>query len=134
MIDKIYDKKGNKLKDSDRLTFIGKLIRKYSLDELPQLINVFKGEMSLVGPRPLLVEYLNKYSDFEIRRHGVRPGITGLAQINGRNKLSFKDRFKFDVWYVENINFILDIKILFRTLIIIILNKDVLLDDPNNFN
>jgi undecaprenyl phosphate N,N'-diacetylbacillosamine 1-phosphate transferase len=103
------------LSDNERLTAIGRLIRKTSLDEIPQLINVLKGEMSLVGPRPLLIEYLPLYNDYQARRHEVRPGITGWAQVNGRNAVSWVKKFEMDIWYVENISFKLDIKILFLT-------------------
>ncbi len=109
------DSNGNFLPDTERLTFIGKLIRKVSLDELLQLINVLKGDMSLIGPRPLLVEYLQYYSTKQARRHEVKPGITGWAQINGRNAISWEEKFELDVWYVDNISLKLDIKILLRT-------------------
>jgi len=110
------DKNGNILPDSERLTLVGKLIRKTSLDEIPQLLNVIKGDMSLIGPRPLLVEYLPLYDDFQKRRHDVKPGITGWAQVNGRNAISWKQKFIYDVWYVDNMSFPLDIKIFFRTI------------------
>lgn len=109
------DKFGEDLPDEERLTPFGKKIRSLSIDELPELINVLKGDMSLVGPRPLLVEYLKLYSDEQIRRHEVKPGITGLAQVNGRNAISWEDRFKLDVTYVDTYNLLLDIKILFMT-------------------
>lgn len=114
------DHDGNLLSDDDRLTTIGKLIRKFSIDELPQLINVLKGELSLVGPRPLLVEYLTLYNSREKRRHEVKPGITGWAQVNGRNNVSWKEKFEMDVWYVDNQSFLLDLKILFLTVIKVI--------------
>ena len=107
---------GELLPDSKRLTPVGRFIRSLSIDELPQLINVLKGEMSLVGPRPLLVEYLPLYSKEQARRHEVRPGMTGWAQVNGRNAISWDQKFKYDVWYVNNMSFWLDIKILFMTL------------------
>ena len=110
------DGKGNLLPDSKRLTKMGLLLRKASLDEIPQLINVIIGEMSLVGPRPLLPEYLPLYSDFQNRRHEVKPGITGWAQVNGRNAISWKNKFNYDVWYVDKVSFFVDIKILFLTL------------------
>jgi len=110
-----FDKHGNPLPDSERMTSFGRLLRSTSLDELPELWNVLKGDMSLVGPRPLLMEYLPLYSEKQFRRHEVRPGITGLAQVNGRNTLSWEDKFKLDVWYVDNRSFWLDIKILFMT-------------------
>ena len=111
------DKSGNLLPDDQRLTAIGKYIRKVSIDELPQLINVLKGDMSFIGPRPLLVEYLNLYNEFQNRRHELRPGISGWAQVNGRNAISWEKKFEFDVWYVENISFLLDLKIIFLTII-----------------
>lgn len=109
------DGHGKLLPDDVRLTAFGKVIRKLSLDELPQLFNVLKGDMSFVGPRPLLMEYLPLYNEQQARRHNVRPGITGWAQVNGRNAISWEDRFSLDVWYVENQSFWLDIKILFMT-------------------
>ena len=109
------DLNGNLLPDEQRLTSVGKFIRKTSLDEIPQLFNVIKGDMSLVGPRPLLVEYLPLYTPLQKRRHEVKPGITGWAQVNGRNAISWKQKFEYDVWYVEHISFSVDIKILFRT-------------------
>lgn len=107
---------GNLLPDEHRLTRLGKFIRSTSLDEIPQLLNVLKGDMSLIGPRPLLVEYLPLYSPEQQRRHAVRPGITGWAQVNGRNSISWKRRFELDVWYVDNISFILDMKIMALTI------------------
>lgn len=109
------DKDGNPLPDEQRLTRFGRILRSTSLDELPGLINVLKGDMSLVGPRPLLMEYLPLYSPEQERRHDVRPGITGWAQVNGRNAISWEDKFKLDVWYVENRSMWLDIRILFLT-------------------
>jgi len=109
------DKAGELLPDAVRLTPLGKFIRKTSLDEIPQLLNIIKGDMSLVGPRPLLVEYLPLYNDAQKKRHDVRPGITGWAQVNGRNAISWKQKFEYDVWYIENMSFMLDIKILFLT-------------------
>lgn len=109
------DNKGNLLKDKDRLTKLGKVVRKTSLDEIPQLFNVLFGSMSLIGPRPLLIEYLPYYSEYHIRRHEVLPGITGLAQISGRNFLKFSERFNLDVEYVDNLSFKLDILILYKT-------------------
>ena len=107
---------GKLLPDKDRLTGIGKFVRKTSLDEIPQLLNVIIGDMSLVGPRPLLVNYLPLYTDFQKQRHLVKPGITGWAQINGRNAISWEQKFNLDVWYVKHQNFALDLKILFNTL------------------
>jgi undecaprenyl phosphate N,N'-diacetylbacillosamine 1-phosphate transferase len=114
MNDKV-DEKGKLLPDSSRMTLIGSMVRKSSLDELPQLINVLKGDMSLVGPRPLLMRYLNLYSDFQNRRHEVRPGITGWAQVNGRNAISWDKKFEYDVYYVDNLSFLMDLKILMLT-------------------
>ncbi|NAX17925.1 sugar transferase [Vibrio sp. V02_P2A34T13] len=109
------DSRGNLLPDSERMTLFGDKLRNSSLDELPELWNVLKGEMSLVGPRPLLMQYLPLYSKEQARRHEVRPGVTGWAQINGRNAISWEDKFKLDVWYVDNRSFWLDIKILLLT-------------------
>jgi len=110
------DENGILLPDSERLTKIGRLVRSLSLDELPQLVNVLKGDMALVGPRPLLVKYLSLYSKEQSRRHEVRPGITGWAQVNGRNAISWQEKFAYDVWYVDHISLSLDIKILLKTL------------------
>jgi len=110
------DAAGNLLPDEDRITTVGAFVRKTSLDEITQLINVIKGDMSLVGPRPLLVQYLSLYSPQQARRHEVRPGITGWAQVNGRNAITWKEKFEYDVWYVDNISFSLDVKIFFLTL------------------
>ena len=110
------DKYGNLLSDEKRLTKFGKFLRSTSLDELPGLWNVLNGTMSLIGPRPLLIEYLPLYSDRQARRHEVKPGITGWAQVNGRNAIEWKEKFELDVWYVENLTFFLDIKILYLTL------------------
>lgn len=112
----VYDESGNILPDNKRLTRFGKFLRATSIDELPELWNVLKGEMSLVGPRPLLMEYLSLYNEEQSRRHDVRPGITGWAQVNGRNAISWEEKFKLDVWYVDNQSVWLDIKILFLTL------------------
>ena len=119
------DANGQLLPDAERLTKIGTFVRKTSLDEIPQLLNVLKGDMSLIGPRPLLVKYLPYYSKREQLRHTVRPGITGLAQVNGRNKLNWDDRLELDAQYVENLSFLLDIKILFRTIVNVLLRKDI---------
>jgi lipopolysaccharide/colanic/teichoic acid biosynthesis glycosyltransferase len=107
------DKDGNLLPDNKRITKIGSFIRKSSIDEIPQLINVIKGDMSIIGPRPLLVRYLELYSDFQKRRHEVKPGITGWAQINGRNTLSWNKKFELDVFYIDNMSFSLDLKIFY---------------------
>ncbi|MCK2002756.1 sugar transferase [[Brevibacterium] frigoritolerans] len=111
------DEKGDLLPDEKRLTDFGKLLRKLSLDELPQLFNVMKGDVSFVGPRPLLMEYLPLYTSEQARRHDVRPGMTGWAQVNGRNAISWEKKFELDVWYVENQSFLLDMKIIYHTLI-----------------
>ncbi len=111
----LWDDQGNLLPDGLRLTGLGRFLRKTSLDELPELVNVLKGEMSLVGPRPLLMEYLERYSPEQARRHEVKPGITGWAQVNGRNALTWDEKYALDVWYVDHWSFWLDIKILFRT-------------------
>lgn len=110
------DTSGILLPDSERLTAVGSFVRKTSLDEIPQLINVLKGDMSLIGPRPLLVQYLPLYNEHQLRRHEVRPGITGWAQVNGRNAISWKQKFDYDVWYVDNLSLGLDIKIFFLTI------------------
>jgi undecaprenyl phosphate N,N'-diacetylbacillosamine 1-phosphate transferase len=116
---------GTLLPDKDRLTRIGKFIRSTSLDELPQLINIFKGEMSFIGPRPLLVKYLPLYSDIQKRRHDVRPGLTGWAQINGRNNISWNKKFELDVWYVDHLSLLLDLKIFFKTIEKVLLRTDI---------
>lgn len=110
------DATGNLLSDAERLTPIGSFVRKTSLDEIPQLINVLKGDMSLIGPRPLLVQYLPLYNEYQARRHEARPGITGWAQVNGRNAITWKQKFDYDVWYVDNISLGLDLKIFFLTI------------------
>lgn len=115
----------NSSKESDRMTKVGKFLRSTSLDELPELINVIRGDMSLVGPRPLLEEYLELYDEEQIRRHDVKPGITGWAQINGRNNIEWEERFKLDLWYVEKNSFLLDCKIIFLTVYKVILRKDI---------
>jgi lipopolysaccharide/colanic/teichoic acid biosynthesis glycosyltransferase len=109
------DAAGELLPNAERLTAIGRFLRRTSLDELPQLVNVLKGDMSLVGPRPLLIAYLPLYNDRQSLRHRVRPGITGWAQVNGRNAISWQQKFEYDVWYVENLSFLLDLKILWMT-------------------
>ena len=110
------DASGNLLSDKQRLTFAGNWVRRLSLDEIPQLINVLKGDMSLIGPRPLLMEYLPFYNEKQRKRHYVKPGITGWAQVNGRNLISWEDKFEFDCWYVENVSFIVDLRILVKTI------------------
>ncbi|WP_438423359.1 sugar transferase [Aquimarina macrocephali] len=123
------DAQGNLLPDKDRITKVGAFVRKTSLDEIPQLINVLIGEMSLIGPRPLIIEYLPVYNDVQKKRHDVRPGITGWAQVNGRNSITWKKKFEYDVWYVEHYNFVLDAKILGLTLKKVIQKKDVNLSE-----
>jgi lipopolysaccharide/colanic/teichoic acid biosynthesis glycosyltransferase len=110
------DENGDLLPDEKRLTAVGKFVRKTSIDEIPQLINVLKGNMSLIGPRPLLPQYLPLYSERQRKRHDVKPGITGWAQVNGRNAISWTKKFEYDVWYVENLSFGLDVRIIFKTI------------------
>lgn len=110
------DENGELLPDDQRLTWIGKIVRKTSMDEIPQLLNIIKGDMSFIGPRPLLVEYLPLYNEEQSKRHLVTPGITGWAQINGRNTISWQKKFEYDVWYVKNQSFLLDLKIIFMTI------------------
>ena len=119
------DKDGELLPDEQRLVGIGKFIRSTSLDELPQIFNVLKGEMSFVGPRPLLVEYLPLYNEEQNKRHNVKPGITGWAQVNGRNAISWEQKFEYDVWYVDNQSFLLDMKILWMTFLKVIRRSDI---------
>jgi len=119
------DENGVLLQDADRLTGIGKFVRKTSIDEIPQLINVLMGDMSLIGPRPLLPEYLPIFNERQKKRHSVRPGITGWAQVNGRNAISWNKKFEYDVWYVENLSFTLDMKILFRTIKKVIISEGI---------
>jgi len=119
------DSEGNLLPDKNRMTRWGKFLREMSIDEIPQLINVLKGDMSLIGPRPLLPEYLPLYSDFQKRRHLVRPGITGWAQINGRNSISWQQKFDLDVWYVEHVSFKTDLQIFLQTLKKIVKKEDI---------
>ena len=116
---------GNLLPDEQRLTRVGKIVRSISVDELPQLFNVFKGDMSLIGPRPLLVKYLPLYNDEQRRRHEIRPGITGWAQCHGRNAISWQEKFKLDVWYVDHCTLMTDFKIVFITLKNVVLRKDI---------
>jgi lipopolysaccharide/colanic/teichoic acid biosynthesis glycosyltransferase len=119
------DASGNLLPDSERITGIGQIVRKLSIDEIPQLLNVIKGEMSVVGPRPLLPEYLSLYSEEQSKRHLVRPGITGWAQVNGRNAISWSKKLQLDTWYVNNQAFLLDFKILLLTVKKVLLRKDI---------
>jgi lipopolysaccharide/colanic/teichoic acid biosynthesis glycosyltransferase len=119
------DKSGNLLPDNERMTNLGRFLRSTSIDELPEFWNVLKGEMSLVGPRPLLPQYLSRYSEKQSKRHLVRPGLTGLAQINGRNNLDWNKKFELDIYYVENLSFFLDLKIIFITVIRILQRKNI---------
>lgn len=127
-----HDEEGRKLKDSERITKAGRLIRMLSIDELPQLLNILKGEMSFIGPRPLLVRYLPYYTKKEIRRHDVLPGITGLAQINGRSNIQWEERFDYDLEYVNNMSLILDIKILLKTVQKVFKGSDTSIIRPKN--
>ncbi|MDY5075601.1 MAG: sugar transferase [Paludibacteraceae bacterium] len=119
------DADGNLLPDVQRLTRVGKVVRSMSLDELPQLFNVLKGDMALIGPRPLLVKYLPLYTKQQMRRHEVRPGITGWAQVNGRNAITHTKKFEYDVWYVDHLSFALDVKILWMTVVNVLRRKDI---------
>ena len=119
------DSHGKLLLDVDRLTAFGRFLRRLSLDELPALFNVVKGDMSLVGPRPLLIEYLDRYTPVQARRHEVKPGITGWAQVNGRNAITWEEKFQYDVWYVDNWSLMLDVKILWMTLLKVIKNEGI---------
>lgn len=119
------DSQGNLLPDAERLTGVGKFVRKTSIDEIPQLINVLKGNMSIIGPRPLLPQYLSLYTERQKKRHLVKPGITGWAQVNGRNAISWTKKFELDVWYVENASFSLDMKILFRTIKKVLISEGI---------
>lgn len=124
----VVGQSGALLSDEERLTAVGKIIRRFSLDELPQLLNVLKGELSFVGPRPLLMEYLSLYTKEQMRRHDVRPGITGWTQVNGRNALSWEDKFKLDLWYVDKQTFFLDIKILYMTVMKVLKREGISAD------
>lgn len=119
------DAQGNLLLDAERLTKVGKWVRSTSLDEVPQLINVLKGDMSLIGPRPLLIKYLPLYSETQKRRHEVKPGITGWAQVNGRNAISWDKKFEYDVWYVDHLSFLLDCKIVWKTIKKVIIREGI---------
>ncbi len=123
------DAEGNLLPDAQRLTKVGKFVRSTSIDELPQLFNVFKGDMALIGPRPLLPEYLPRYSPEHSHRHDIRPGITGWAQVNGRTNISWKDKLDYDIWYVNHVSLWLDLKIIFMTIRNVIKREDVILSD-----
>ena len=119
------DSDGKLLPDTQRLTKVGKFVRSTSIDELPQLINVLKGDMALIGPRPLLVQYLPLYSEEQARRHEVRPGISGWAQCHGRNKISWSEKFKLDVWYVDHVSLITDLKVIFITIKKVLFREDI---------
>ncbi len=119
------EKDGKVLNDFQRITKLGYYLRKMSIDELPQLINILKGEMSFIGPRPLLVEYLQHYTPYEMRRHDVKPGITGWAQVNGRNAISWEQKFELDIWYIDNVSFKLDLKIIFLTIINVLKSEGI---------
>jgi lipopolysaccharide/colanic/teichoic acid biosynthesis glycosyltransferase len=121
----IYNKTGNKLSDKDRLSKFGEFLRSSSLDELPEFLNVLKGDMSLVGPRPLLKRYLSRYSDIQLKRLNVKPGITGYAQVNGRNAISWDDKFELDIFYVKNMSIMLDLIILYKTIKIVLLRENI---------
>ncbi len=125
MINKQHDKSGNIIADSQRLTKFGRFLRNMSLDELPEFLNVLKGDMSLVGPRPLMMKYLDRYTPQQARRHEVKPGITGWAQINGRNNITWEEKFELDVWYVDNWSIWLDLKILFKSIIAVLKRQDI---------
>lgn len=129
MREEIEDENGRTLSDIERMTSVGKVLRRLSIDELPQLINILKGEMSFIGPRPLLVQYLECYSNEQHKRHQVRPGISGWAQVNGRNKLEWGKKFELDLWYVEHISFWLDMKIVMMTIINIVSRKGINYDN-----
>jgi lipopolysaccharide/colanic/teichoic acid biosynthesis glycosyltransferase len=126
-----YDENGKPLPDKDRITPVGAWVRKLSLDELPQLINVIKGDMSLIGPRPLLIKYLPLYNNEQKRRHDVKPGITGWAQVNGRNSIDWNKKFELDVWYVDNISAILDLKIIYLTIVKVFKREGINVDQNN---
>ena len=124
MIDK-KDEKGNLLPDEERLTHFGKVLRSTSLDELPELFNILKGDMAVVGPRPLLVKYLSRYNEHQARRHEVRPGFTGYAQVNGRNALTWEEKFDEDIYYVDHISFLMDWKIIFKTVVTVLKREGI---------
>lgn len=128
------DADGNLLPDKDRITAVGKFVRKTSIDELPQLVNVLKGDMALIGPRPLLPEYLPWYTEEEKRRHDVRPGISGWAQVNGRSNITWDKKLKYDVYYVDHLSFVMDVKVIYKTLQNMINKSDVVGVIPQNGN
>ena len=127
------EKDGKPLSDIERITRVGAFLRKTSVDELPQLLNVIRGEMSFIGPRPLRVEYLDYYTPEQMRRHEVLPGISGWAQVNGRNAISWEEKFRYDVWYVDNMSFLLDLKIVVMTIIKIIKRENINMDSNNDY-
>ena len=131
-MNKKKDKDGNLLPDKDRLTKFGKFLRKTSLDEIPEFLNILKGDMSLIGPRPLAISYLPYYNEVERHRHDIRPGLTGLAQVNGRNGLQWEKRFAYDIEYVNNVSFILDVKIVFLTIIKVLKSSDISIRGTGN--
>lgn len=131
MSEKTEDENGRELSDVERMTKIGSFLRKTSLDELPQLFNVLKGDMSFIGPRPLLCEYLELYTPYQMRRHEVLPGISGLAQVNGRNAITWEEKFDYDVYYVDHMNFWLDLKIIFKTIKNTLKRADINCSDNN---
>lgn len=131
MSTRLYDKNGRELSDLERMTGVGKLLRKTSIDELPQLLNILKGEMSFIGPRPLLTEYLELYSPEQMRRHEVLPGISGWAQVNGRNTLTWEEKFAYDVYYVDHYSFKMDMKIFFKTIENVIRQDGINSDSEN---
>ena len=128
------DKNGVLLQDNLRITSLGKIIRNFSIDEIPQLLNVLKGDMSFIGPRPLLEKYLPLYSEEQSKRHMLKPGITGWAQVNGRNNISWTKKFELDIWYTENASFFLDIKIIFLTFIKVLNRSDIISDNSKTFS
>ncbi len=131
MSEKTEDENGRELSDVERMTKIGSFLRKTSLDELPQFFNVLKGDMSFIGPRPLLCEYLELYTPYQMRRHEVLPGISGLAQVNGRNAITWEEKFDYDVYYVDHMSFLLDLKILFKTIKNTLKRADINCSDNN---
>lgn len=128
------DSNGILLPDAMRTTYLGKFIRSFSIDEIPQLLNILKGDMSLIGPRPLLEKYLPLYSEEQFKRHLLKPGITGWAQVNGRNNISWTKKFELDVWYIVNASFFLDIKIIFYTFIKVIKRNDITSENSHKFS
>lgn len=128
------DVNGNLLPDEDRLTSFGKKLRASSVDELPELFNIIKGDMSIIGPRPLLIKYLERYNKRQIRRHDVRPGLSNLSAISGRNLLTWEEKFEMDVWYTENVSFLLDFKIILKTIQVVLSRKGAVLDNGSTRN